>query len=272
MKFMLVILKMFVDRLSPQYRGKLRADGHPGPAVAPPGDVHHEGIVERRRTRRAARDHHPNAASRCRPACVISDTRSRARPVATAGMSWAPAAVFRRCCSTTTKRSPCSVALRDLSAEADPTLGEAALSASAKLRQVLPAPLRDRVDALGEVLVGVRRTRGPARRRARRAAEPDDLRDGVPPRRPSALHLPRRCRPRERTPRRAPPARVTRPTLVSRRVRPRSRRLAHVPHRPSQRVGHVGSPQHAAPDARRCRARRRGSRRARSSTPAPASR
>ena len=33
-----------------------------------------------------------------------------------------------------------SVALRDLSAEADPTLGEAALSASAKLRQVLPAP------------------------------------------------------------------------------------------------------------------------------------
>src|SRR4029078_4914800 len=33
--------------------------------------------------------------------------------------------------------------------------------ASAKLRQVLPAPLRDRVDALGEVLVGVRRTRAP---------------------------------------------------------------------------------------------------------------
>src|SRR5918994_1222770 len=54
-----------------------------------------------------------------------------------------------------------SVALRDLSAEADPTLGEAALSASAKLRQVLPAPLRDRVDALGEVVVGVRRTRTP---------------------------------------------------------------------------------------------------------------
>jgi predicted DNA-binding transcriptional regulator YafY len=54
-----------------------------------------------------------------------------------------------------------SVALRDLSAEADPTLGEAALSASAKLRQVLPAPLRDRVDALGEVVVGLRRTRAP---------------------------------------------------------------------------------------------------------------
>src|SRR5918993_3189140 len=54
-----------------------------------------------------------------------------------------------------------SVALRDLSAEADPTLGEAALSAAAKLRQVLPGPLRDRVDALGEVVVGVRRTRSP---------------------------------------------------------------------------------------------------------------
>src|SRR5215208_5241257 len=50
-----------------------------------------------------------------------------------------------------------SVALRDLSADADPTLGEAALAASTKLRQVLPAPLRDRVDALGEMVVGVRR-------------------------------------------------------------------------------------------------------------------
>ena len=54
-----------------------------------------------------------------------------------------------------------SVALRDLSAEADPTLGEAALSASTKLRQVLPGPLRDRVDALGEVVVGVRKPRRP---------------------------------------------------------------------------------------------------------------
>ncbi len=54
-----------------------------------------------------------------------------------------------------------SVALRELSAEADPTLGEAALSASTKLRQVLPTALRDRVDALGEVVVGVRRGRPP---------------------------------------------------------------------------------------------------------------
>src|SRR5689334_24559845 len=50
-----------------------------------------------------------------------------------------------------------SVALRDLSADADPTLGEAALSASTKLRQVLPAPLRDRVDALGEMVIKIGR-------------------------------------------------------------------------------------------------------------------
>ena len=52
-----------------------------------------------------------------------------------------------------------SVALRELSFDADPTLGEAALSASTKLRQVLPEALRDRVDALGEVVVGVRQGR-----------------------------------------------------------------------------------------------------------------
>jgi predicted DNA-binding transcriptional regulator YafY len=50
-----------------------------------------------------------------------------------------------------------SVALREMSRDADPTLGEAALSALTKLRQVLPAPLRDRVDALGEVVIGVGR-------------------------------------------------------------------------------------------------------------------
>ena len=62
-----------------------------------------------------------------------------------------------------------SVALRELSRDADPTLGEAALSASTKLRQVLPALLRDRVDALGEVVVGIGRCAGPAGGRADRA-------------------------------------------------------------------------------------------------------
>ena len=62
-----------------------------------------------------------------------------------------------------------SVALRELSRDADPTLGEAALSASTKLRQVLPALLRDRVDALGEVVGRHRPGRRP-RRRARRSS------------------------------------------------------------------------------------------------------
>ena len=65
-----------------------------------------------------------------------------------------------------------SVASRELSADADPTFGEAALSASTKLRQVLPAPLRDRVDALGEVVVGVRRG---ALRRGSEATWPVEL-------------------------------------------------------------------------------------------------
>jgi predicted DNA-binding transcriptional regulator YafY len=56
-----------------------------------------------------------------------------------------------------------SVALREMSREADPTLGEAALSALMKLHQVLPTPLRDRVDALGEVVIGVGRGTGPQR-------------------------------------------------------------------------------------------------------------
>jgi predicted DNA-binding transcriptional regulator YafY len=67
-----------------------------------------------------------------------------------------------------------SVALRELSFDADPTLGEAALSASTKLRQVLPEALRDRVDALGEVVVGIRQGR------SRRAREGDGGRIELP--------------------------------------------------------------------------------------------
>jgi predicted DNA-binding transcriptional regulator YafY len=80
-----------------------------------------------------------------------------------------------------------SVALRELSLEADPTLGEAALSASTKLRQVLPEALRDRVDALGEVVVGVRQDR---RRRQRDGDERIAL--------PSLMVLAMSCRRGER--------------------------------------------------------------------------
>ncbi len=81
-----------------------------------------------------------------------------------------------------------SIALRDLSAEADPTLGEAALSASAKLRQVLPAPLRDRVDALGEMVVGVRRTRA-APRQGERVALPSLMTFATACRRGERVHF-----------------------------------------------------------------------------------
>lgn len=68
-----------------------------------------------------------------------------------------------------------SVALRELSREADPTLGEAALSASTKLRQVLPETLRERVDALGEVVIGVDRSRRSQHTgTGHRAGRPDD--------------------------------------------------------------------------------------------------
>jgi predicted DNA-binding transcriptional regulator YafY len=56
-----------------------------------------------------------------------------------------------------------SVGLRDLSRVADPVIAEAALAALAKLAQVLPSALRDRVAALAEVTEGIG-GRDPARR------------------------------------------------------------------------------------------------------------
>ncbi len=50
-----------------------------------------------------------------------------------------------------------SVGLRDLSRVADPVIAEAALAALAKLAQVLPSALRERVTALGEVTEGIGR-------------------------------------------------------------------------------------------------------------------
>ena len=117
-----------------------------------------------------------------------------------------------------------SVALRELSIEADPTLGEAALSASTKLRQVLPEALRDRVDALGEVVVGVRQDRAASSRDGDgpdRAADLMVLGDVLPARRTRPLHLSRRFRPRQRAPRRTASARVARSAVVPRRLRPR---------------------------------------------------
>ena len=54
-----------------------------------------------------------------------------------------------------------SVGLRDLSRVADPVIAEAALAALAKLAQVLPGALRERVSALGEVTEGIGRPEPP---------------------------------------------------------------------------------------------------------------
>jgi predicted DNA-binding transcriptional regulator YafY len=48
-----------------------------------------------------------------------------------------------------------SVGLREVSHTADPMIGAAAVSALTKLAQVLPSGLRERVDTLGEVTVGI---------------------------------------------------------------------------------------------------------------------
>jgi predicted DNA-binding transcriptional regulator YafY len=54
-----------------------------------------------------------------------------------------------------------SVGLRDLSSVADPVIAEAALAALAKLAQVLPSALRERVTALAEVTEGIGRPDSP---------------------------------------------------------------------------------------------------------------
>jgi predicted DNA-binding transcriptional regulator YafY len=53
-----------------------------------------------------------------------------------------------------------SLGLRELAVTVDPRLGEAAMSALAKLVQVMPSALRERVDTLGEVMVRLHRGRG----------------------------------------------------------------------------------------------------------------
>ncbi|MET0146830.1 MAG: YafY family protein [Ilumatobacteraceae bacterium] len=53
------------------------------------------------------------------------------------------------------------VGLRELSRDADPMLGEAAVAALTKLVQVMPSALRERVDTLGEVTVRVGRVPTP---------------------------------------------------------------------------------------------------------------
>ena len=143
-----------------------------------------------------------------------------------------------------------TLGLRELSGTADPALGEAALAALAKVVQVMPSALRERVD---DARRGDRaaRPRPRARRRAgHRHRHPDGARPGRPARRPAALRLPHRRRPRRAA------ATSSRHRLVSLRnrwylvgLRPRPRRLADVPRRPRRSTR--SPPASRAPPGRR---------------------
>ena len=238
-------------------RAMMRDRGHPGTPPAPAGDVHDAG-------QRGAPTSSP-VGSRSRPARLRRDVtrlRDLGYPIASTtgrygGYELGAGGRLPPLLLDDDEAIAVSVALRELSVEADPTLGEAALSASTKLRQVLPEALRDRVDALGEVVVGVRqRSCRDGRRMAtpHRAAQPDDAGDVLPARRACPVHLPRRRRPHQRATCRTASAGVARPALVPRRLRPRPRRLADVPRRSrsasSCSTGHRNTPRET-PDAGR---------------------
>ncbi len=106
------------------------------------------------------------------------------------------------------------------------------LSALAKLDQVLPANLRERVAAIAAVTVGLRAPGVPEVDVDRLVAAESRL----PTPRAAPLHLRRRGGSLDRTPRRALPARLHRAVLVPRRLRPVARGLAHVPGRPHVRA------------------------------------
>ena len=231
--------------------------------------------MERRRARRAARDHHPHPCVATSPACAISATRSRARPVATAATNWAPAVACRRSCSTTTRRSP--YRSRSVTCRPRPTRRSARRHCRRRPSCARYCPRRC-------AIASTRSARWSSACVEARTPRPRGGNERVEL--PSLMTLAMCCRRGdrvrftyrdgadrvERASRRAASAGVARPALVPRRLRSRSRRLAHVSRRPRQRAGHVRPPQHAAPDAGRGGARRRGRRRARVRHPRPRSR
>ena len=150
---------------------------------------------------------------------------ARGRPAATA---WPPARTSRRCCSTTTKRSPSRSGCGPRRARRSTASRTPRSRALAKLEQVLPDRLRRRVHAVHSQrrVAAVGRRADGRRRRARGA------RARVPRPRAGALRLPPSRRRRLQPAGRAPPARVDRAPVVPRGVGRPPRRLAHVPARP----------------------------------------
>ena len=154
-----------------------------------------------------------------------------------------------------------AVSLRTASGGAVEGLEETALRALTKLQQVLPHRLGRRVDALQSHTV---RVVGQSPRAAgRRTPARPDRGDRARPR-DRALRLRRPLGVGNRATRRALPTRQLGTPLVPRGLRPRARRLAHVPGRPDQRDALGRPPLHPASAAgrrhRRLRRRRRPAR------------
>ena len=148
-----------------------------------------------------------------------------------------------------------AVALSTASGGAVDGMEETALRALTKLLQVLPKRLSGRVDALQAHTVRVA-----GRRRGAdvdgQAAGPGRGGRARPRGRPVRLLRPLRVG--HRAPGRALPARQLGPALVPRRLRPRARRLAHLPLRPDERDP-LGRPPLPRPRAARPRTSRRTS-------------
>ena len=123
-----------------------------------------------------------------------------------------------------------AVGLRTAAGASIDGIEDTALRALAKLEQVLPDRLRRRVHAVHTNIVSLQWGGGPtvdADALAVLALACRDTRAGP-------LRLPPPRRRRLEPPGRAPPARVNRTTVVSRRVGRPPRRLAHVPPRPAR--------------------------------------
>ena len=120
--------------------------------------------------------------------CASSAIPSRRPPGRRAATGCRPARRCRRCCSTTTRRSPSRSGLRTAAGASVTGIEETSIRALVKLEQVLPAHLRRRVGALQAATATLARL-GPDGR----PAGADGDRRRVPRPRAPALRVPRRA-------------------------------------------------------------------------------
>ena len=147
-------------------------------------------VLARRRAGRPAGGQRADAAPRRRPAARAGLSGRRQRGASPAATSCRPARRCRRCCSTTTRRSPSRSGCARRPAAPSPASRRRRYGRWPRSMQVLPPRLRRRVDALQA------RTRSPAmlrRRPDRRRDRADRDRAGLPRRRAAALRVHRRA-------------------------------------------------------------------------------